>query len=87
MMFSETKVTSGRVIGMAETRSTEEVAEILGIDEEEVCRLLEEAGKPVKSGGIVTCNKTGRFWNVRSPRGAYRLAQLQGLVDWDFAPA
>lgn len=81
----EVKTDAGRITGMAETRSPEEIADILGIDVEDVCKELENAGKPVRTTGILTCHKTGRFWKVRSMRGAYQMAMLKGLVDWDFA--
>jgi len=87
MIFAGTKTSIGRIVGMAETRSPEEIASILGIDEEEVCDILEKQGKPARSQGVLTCQKTGRFWKVRSERGAYRMAQLQGLVDWEYAKA
>jgi hypothetical protein len=84
IMFTETKTSAGRILGMAETRSAQEIASILNIDEDDVCDILQKAGKPVAAIGVLTCNKTGRHWNVRSERGAYRMAQLKGLVDWDY---
>ena len=86
-MFTEVKVTSGRVLGMSETRSPQEIAAILGIDEDEVCEMLEKAGKPVKTANKLICNRTKQVWNVRSERGAYILAMLKGLVDWDYQKA
>jgi hypothetical protein len=86
-MFRENKVTSGRVLGMAETRSPQEIAAILGIDEDDVFDMLEKAGKPVKTTSQLICNRTNQAWNVRSERGAYILAMIKGLTDWDFKKA
>lgn len=83
----EVKTTAGRITGMAETRSPEEIADILGIEVEEIYKVLEKAGRPIRASGLLTCQKTGRWWKVRSLRGAYRLAMLKGLVDWDFTEA
>lgn len=87
MHFHEVKTTAGRISGMAETRSPEEIAQILGVDEEHICDVLERAGRPVKAVGLLVCNRTNRTWKVRSERGAYRLSMLQGLTDWDYVKA
>jgi hypothetical protein len=85
--FRETKTTANRIAGMAQTRSPQEIADILGIEEDEVCAFLEKAGKPAKTAGVLICMKTSREWKVRSERGAYRQAMLQGLTDWDYLKA
>ena len=82
MSFVGTSITPSRILSLAETRSAQEIAATLRIDEEEVLEVLHRAGK-VKATWTFRCNKTGRQWRARSERGAYRMAHLIGLTDWD----
>lgn len=82
MSFVGTAITPSRILSLAETRAPHEVAAVLKIDEEEVLEVLHRAGK-VKASWTFRCNKTGRQWRARSERGAYRMAHLMGLTDWD----
>ena len=38
------------------------------------------------NGADIRCNRTGRRIEARSQRGAYRMACLLGLTDWDWWP-
>ena len=78
-------VTDARIAQIAQTKSAAEIADILDMEEDEVIAAIERSGRTLPRM-IVTCEKTGRHWPARSERGAYRLAQIKGLVDWNFAP-
>lgn len=71
-----------RLVRMARTRTAEEIAAELGKGPEEVAVVIEEV-RPRTHDWIVHCKKTGRCWRSRTERGAYYLACLHGLVDWD----
>ena len=60
-----------------------DIAEMLGIPQRQVEELLDRAGKP-REHWEVTCNRTGRKWQTRSQRSAYRLVCTIGLTDWDW---
>lgn len=74
-------ISRSRVESMSGAFSPEEIAEILGISLNEVADLLEEVGAP-QSRVTLRCNRTGRFWHLRSWRAAYFQVCLNGLTDW-----
>jgi hypothetical protein len=79
--YGKPVITPGRLVQLAEAHSPAAIADRLGIDEEEVLKALEAAGRKLPKL-VLVCQKSGRWWKVRSERGAYRQAQLLGLVDW-----
>ena len=85
MSFNGRTISASRILSMSETFQPHQVAATLDIDEEHVLEVLYQAGK-TNSVWTLRCNKTGRQWRTRSERGAYRMAHLIGLTDWDSYP-
>ena len=79
--YGKPVIPPGRLVELAESHTPAVIADRLGIDEEEILKALEAAGRKLPKL-VLVCQKTGRWWSVRSERGAYRQAQLLGLVDW-----
>ena len=79
------KITPDRVAALAETHEDDEIASILGISENHV-RLMLTASTAARRRWHIRCNRTGRRIEARSQRGAYRMACLLGLTDWDWWP-
>ena len=83
------KITPDRVAALAETHEDDEIASILGISENHV-RLMLTASAATRRRWHIRCNRTGRRTGrrieARSQRGAYRMACLLGLTDWDWWP-
>lgn len=79
--FGKPVIPPGRMVQLAESHSAAEIADKLGIDEEEVLKALEASGKKLPRL-LLRCLRSNRTWPVRSERGAYRLAQLKGLTTY-----
>jgi hypothetical protein len=69
-----------RVRGLSETHDIEDIAVILHITIPDVRRALEDSPR---SKWWVRCRKTGRTATAYGKRGAYRIACLMGLTDWE----
>ena len=72
-----------RILALSSLFASEDIADMLRIKQAEVEAVLESAGK-AREIWEVTDNKTGRTFQTRSKRSAYRLVCLRGLVDWDW---
>ena len=83
--FGKPFIPPGRMAQLSETHSPAEIADKLGIDEEEVLMALEQSGKKLPKL-LLRCTNSNRTWPVRSERGAYRLAQLKGLTTYQVEP-
>lgn len=83
--FGKPVIPPGRMALLAESHSPAEIADKLGIDEEDVLNALETSGKRMPRL-LLRCAKSNRTWSVRSERGAYLLAQLKGLTTYQVEP-
>ena len=81
--MTKPNITPAHVANLANLFSPSDIADILKIPQSRVEELLDEAGTP-RETWEVRCNKTGKTWQTRSRRSAYRLVCLHGLVDWDW---
>lgn len=88
MQFNKSAIatTQRRIRDMGKTMTPDHIAGVLGMDTEDVEAIFEAAGAKLVAY-TVECRRTGRTWNARSERGAYRLAQIKGLTEWDCYPA
>lgn len=79
-------ITPARVAELSNVFTPADIAEILKIPQSEVEDMLKRAGRG-KDSWTVRCNRTGKTWQTRSKRAAYRLVCLLGLTDWDWEKA
>lgn len=69
---------------MADTMDEDEIADLCRCSIGQVRLALQDTkAKP----WWVIDNKTGRTWQPRSQRGAYRIVCMHGLTDWDWGQA